>query len=322
MDPSKKMKKIDAHLHVNLHNYDVDTLIQYLDNNKIDKCWLLTWEELSPPIPSIYNNLSIEDVINAYNKYSDRIVPFYAPDPKSLTIAEDIAKLIDAGLKGCGELKVTYKWEDNVIEKYLDIISGFDLPLLFHMELPRMQYVPKKANGFEKMFEKLMNGAFNGVTRHYITKVSQMTTFYSNHIKNNSVYFPGYLYDFDNLEKRIIQYPNLTFIGHGPHFWNSISSDFSSIKIHQKGKFKSFGIIDALLENYDNFYCDISGKSGFNALNRDIDQTKIFLQKHFKKLLFGTDNTIYDFESFLMSLNLPEEMMERIFYRNANEIIK
>ena len=88
---------------------------------------------------------------------------------------------------------------------------------------------------------------------------------------------------FDNLEKRIIQYPNLTFIGHGPHFWNSISSDFSSIKIHQKGKFKSFGIIDALLENYDNFYCDISGKSGFNALNRDIDQTKIFLQKHFKK---------------------------------------
>ena len=70
------MKKTDAHFHVNFCGYDVNKLIDYLDKNNFEKCWLLTWEELSPPIPSLYESLSIEDELSAFEKYSDRIIPF------------------------------------------------------------------------------------------------------------------------------------------------------------------------------------------------------------------------------------------------------
>jgi hypothetical protein len=315
------MRKIDAHFHVNFSNFNADQIVKYLNQNNIEKCWLLTWEELDAPIPSIYQHLSVEDLFEAYNKYPDRIIPFYAPDPKSTTISTDIERYIKAGLKGCGELKVTYRWEEEIIEKYLTTISGYNLPLLFHMESPRMHYVQKRKNNFEHIFSHLMNGAFNGVSGYYLLKFAQKTSVFKKHIKTHSEFFPGYLYDFEFLEKRLIQFPNLIFIGHGPHFWNNISNDLSLKYMHQKGKIKDFGIIDQLLEKYNNFYCDISGKSGYNALKRDIKQTNIFLEKHDSKILFGTDNTDYHLEQFLLSLKLSPEKLRRIFYDNANTII-
>ena len=316
------MKKIDAHFHVNFSGFDADKIIRYLDDHNIDTCWLLSWEQLAPPIPSLYQNLSVEDVINAYTKYPERIIPFYAPDPKSSTVREDLKKYLVLGIKGCGELKVTYKWEDNLIEKYLKIVSEFNIPLLFHMEAPRMHYVRKGNSAFEKAFAELMTGALNGRTKYYISKITEKTSLFSKRIRNNSEFFPGYLYDFDFLEKRLTQFPDLVFIGHGPHFWNNISSTTSPKYFHQRGRIEHFGVIDRLLEEYDNLYCDISGKSGFNALSRDTKQAKVFLEKHAAKILFGTDNANYNLESFIRSFKLPSEKLNKIFYRNAEGILQ
>jgi len=315
------MKKIDAHFHVNFGNFDANRIIQYLDKNNIEKCWLLTWEELDTPIPSIYQHLSVQDLFETYNKYPDRIIPFYAPEPKSATISTEIEKYLDAGLKGCGELKVTCRWEEELIEEYLKKISCFKLPILFHMESPRLHYVQKRKNQFEHIFSHLMNGAFNGVSGYYLLKLAQKTGIFKNHLKTHTEFFPGYLFDFNFLEKRLMQFPNLIFIGHGPHFWNNISAELSLKYVHEKGRIKEFGIIDHLLEKYSNLYCDISGRSGYNALTRDSRQSRVFLEKHASKILFGTDNTTYPLEQFLLSLKLPAEKLKRIFYDNANTII-
>jgi predicted TIM-barrel fold metal-dependent hydrolase len=315
------MKKIDSHFHIGFSGYDTEKLIGYLDEKGIEKCWLLTWEELSPPIESLYMNLSIENLMEAFRQYPDRIVPFYAPDPGSDTIETDLKRLIDAGLKGCGELKVTYRWEDERIERYLEIVSRLGLPLLFHMELPRMHYVPSKSNKIEKGLNLLINGAFNGVSGYYIKKISGRTGIFKKRINRNLQHFPGYLYDFEHLEKRIQQFPELIFIGHGPHYWNNISSKLSPKYVHQKGRYQSFGIIDHLLEKYDNFYCDISGTGGYNALTRDKEKSVEFYNRHYEKLLFGTDNVRYDIESAVHSLGLSSEKLDRIFYENAAKII-
>ncbi len=315
------MQKIDAHLHVDLSGIDADQVIDYMDNQNIEKCWLLTWEEIDAPIGNIYQNLPPEEVFEAYEKYPDRIVPFYAPAPKSKNLENKIKRHKEKGLKGCGELKVTHKWEEKIIGDYLHIMNKYGLPLLFHMEKPRMHYVPEKSTQLEKILDKLLNGALNGLTKHYLTKLSKKTTILQNHIEDHLTYFPGYLYDFANLEKRLQQFPDLDFIGHGPHFWNNISADTSEILFHDKGPIDYFGIIDRLLSTYENFYCDISGKSGYNALTRDREKAKIFLEKHYQKILFGTDNTGLDFEGLVQSFQLPEEKLKKIFFENADSLI-
>ncbi|MBN2480724.1 MAG: hypothetical protein JXB19_03215 [Bacteroidales bacterium] len=318
------MKKIDAHLHVNFEHVDTEKVIQYLDDHKIEKCWLLTWEEKNPPIPSLYQHISAEDVFEVYNRYPDRIIPFYAPDPKSKSLRNDLEKYKKLGLKGCGELKVACSWYDEAIEQYLKLISDMKLPLVFHMEAPRIRYITEnRRNPLERTFGFLMNGAFNGVARYYIKQVSQKTNLFLSRISSNSICIPGYLHDFSQLEKKIAKHPKLIFIGHGPHFWNNISSDISDRYFYQRGPVKDFGIIDLLLEKYDNFYCDTSGRSGYYALSRDAGQSRRFLDKHSKKILFGTDNVIPGrLEELIISFRLSAEKMKHIFYENAGRIIE
>lgn len=316
------MKKIDSHFHVNFQGFSADKIIKYMDENRIEKCWLLTWEEREPAIPALYQHLSLADVLDAYEKYPDRIVPFYAPDPGSENLKDILTKNIKKGIKGCGELKVSYKWEDSRMIEYMEIISELKLPLLFHMEAPRQHYVKLKNSASEKLLEQLLNGALNGITKYYLTNLSKIIPPAAKRISKGLNYFPGYLYDFANLEKMVRKYPNTHFIGHGPHFWNNIAKQPSEKYVHQKGKIRAWGVIDDLLENYDNFYCDISGKSGFNALTRDKQKSKIFLEKHHSKIIFGTDNMHYAFDDMLASLKLPKEKLENIYFKNAEKIVE
>ncbi len=44
-----------------------------------------------------------------------------------------------------------------------------------------------------------------------------------------------------------------------------------------------------MLGEYPNLFADISAGSGYNALTRDPDFTVGFIERHWQKLLFGTD---------------------------------
>lgn len=315
------MKKIDAHFHVNFHGFSAEKIVKYLDERNIEKCWLLSWEEQSPPIPSLYRHLPVEEVMSAYEQYPDRFVPFYAPDPGSQSIKESMEQYIRRGVKGCGELKVTYRWKDAEMERYLALISELGIPLLFHMEAPRQHYVRLSDAKYEKILSALFNGVLNGVAKYYLTHLARFIPFASKRIEKGQHYFPGYLYDFVHLEHNLKKYPQMKFIGHGPFFWNNISERQSEKYVHQKGKIKAWGVIDRLLEENDNFYCDISGKSGYNALTRDSKQAKVFVEKHHEKLLFGTDNTTYNFDALLASFRLSKEKLADIYSRNAEKIV-
>lgn len=309
-------------MHVDFQGFSVEKIIKFLDKNKIAKCWLFSWEEMNPAVPRLYQHLSIENILESYHKYPDRIVPFYAPDPLNIKQEMAFENFRAHGIQGCGELKVANRWSDAVIEEYLRSISKHHLPLVFHMEKPRKIYQSTNTNPFKRLFKHMFNNAFNGVSGYYISKVASKIPWLADHIDNNAIHFPGYLYDFHELENRIRQFPEIKFIAHGPHFWNNISSDINFKYTYQKGKFSDYGIIDHLLETYDNLYCDISGTSGFSALNRDTDRTKQFLDKHARKILFGTDNTNYNLLRFLQSLNIDHKNMEMILYKNAESIVE
>jgi hypothetical protein len=313
--------KIDSHLHINLHNYTLDNLIEYLNENKIDRCWLLSWEDLNPQVPTLYTPLPIDEIMEAFNQYPERIIPFYAPYPKKENLAKQFDNYLASGVKGCGELKVSFKWESDEINNYLKILNQYNLPFVFHMENSRSIYFSENKIAKNIKIEDLFNGAFNGLSKEIITKLSDYFKPLKDHINKHSKFFPGYLLDFVGLEKKIEKYPGINFIGHGPHFWNNISAKVNPFRAHSKGKIKNAGIIDSLLEQHDNLYCDISGKSGYFGLTRDKKYAKYFLEKHYKKILFGTDNRKLGLEELIRKFKLPEFKKKRIMGLNAEDLI-
>lgn len=315
------MRIIDAHMHVGLSGFDVPTLIRSMDEKGIDQSWLLTWEELEPPVTSLHMELGPEPLLDACAAYPDRLVPLYAPDPSRPGLGEWFRQFRERGIRGCGELKVSRRWSDPLLTPYLELVDAYRWPLIFHMEEPRMQYL-REGDGFgEWILERLMNDKYNGIPRYYLTRMAASTGILKKKIRRNQVPFPGILYDFDGLEARLQQFAGIRFIAHGPDFWNHIGNETSPRYIHQKGRFREFGIIDRLLERHENLFCDISGHSGFNALKRDPGKARLFLQKHATRVLYGTDNTRLPLMELLHSMKLGEETMQRILHGNALRVM-
>jgi len=315
------MTLIDSHMHVGLGGYDPETIIRAMDKQGTDQSWLLTWEELSPPVEQLHMELPPEPLLEAAQRFPGRFVPFYAPDPAHQNLEERFEHYLGMGIKGCGELKVSRKWEDPLIEEYLTLVDRFSIPLVFHMENPASHYVRVREGFFEWVLERLMNDKFNGVSRYYLTAFAEKNGILRKKIERNRVHFPGILYDFSALEIRIRQFKGIRFIGHGPDFWNNIASRRHLKYIHQRGPIGQFGIIDRMLEEYDNLYCDISGHSGFNALKRDPAQARIFLLKHASKILYGTDNTALPLLPLLRSMKLGKETMDGLLWKNALRVL-
>ncbi len=315
------MERIDSHLHVNFSGFTSHKIIDYLDQHKLDACWLLTWDEQNPPIPKIYRHLPFEDINEAKEQYPERIIPFCAFDPRAVDSMSRMQTFFQKGGAGCGELKVAMEWDDKKLDPYLSLLNEKKSALVIHMEYPHEFYMKSGETIPEKIMFRLMTSAFKEESRKVVRKISNATGILKNHIQQQTRFLPGYLHDFDKLASRIEQFPNIKFIGHGPHFWNHFSSNTNMYYIHNKGKVNGLGRVDEFLEKYDNFYCDISGNSGFNALNRDLNYTQKFLDKHSSKILFGSDNTPHDFIGLLNSMKLSSEQMKRIMGQNALQLM-
>jgi len=92
------------------------------------------------------------------------------------------------------------------------------------------------------------------------------------------------------VERCLREFPNVKWVGHGPHFWSAISGeDGSQPGPYPKGAITPDGAIDRLMAEYDNLHADLSGMSGYNAMTRDPDFTPGFIERRWPRLLFGTD---------------------------------
>src|SRR5579885_168953 len=85
------------------------------------------------------------------------------------------------------------------------------------------------------------------------------------------------------------KYPRVNFIAHAQTFWANIDKNCDQVTLYPKGKVTPGGISDRLLSDYANFWGDMSAGSGLNALRRDEDHARGFLERHQDKLLYGSD---------------------------------
>lgn len=126
------------------------------------------------------------------------------------------------------------------------------------------------------------------------------------------------------LECCLRQYPNIRWIGHGPGFWSAISADDPRAG-YPSGPIAPGGALERLLESYPNLYADISAGSGYNALTRDPDFTVGFVERHWRRMLFGTDYLSPGDElpilKWLQELDMPARVRRAIGGDNARELL-
>ncbi|NUQ00511.1 MAG: amidohydrolase family protein [Armatimonadetes bacterium] len=129
------------------------------------------------------------------------------------------------------------------------------------------------------------------------------------------------------LEAMLQAYPNATFIGHAPGFWSAISGDMSDAERngYPSGKVAPGGAVERLLTHYPNLYGDLSAGSGHNAIMRDREFGRGFLERCANKLLFATDILMKGQETpqfaMMEEMALPAAAHEAIAAGNARRLL-
>jgi predicted TIM-barrel fold metal-dependent hydrolase len=100
-----------------------------------------------------------------------------------------------------------------------------------------------------------------------------------------------YNYGFERFYKMLEKYPRTTFIGHAQTWWAHIDGGYqdATSNLYPKGKVTAGGLTDRYLRDYPNMFGDLSAGSGLNALERDEDHARAFLERHQDKLMYGSD---------------------------------
>lgn len=99
-----------------------------------------------------------------------------------------------------------------------------------------------------------------------------------------------YNHGFERLHEMLEKFPTTVFIGHAQTWWANIDKNHADQTVlYPKGKVTAGGITDRYLADYPNVFADMSAGSGLNALARDEDHARGFLDRHQDKILYGSD---------------------------------
>ena len=104
-----------------------------------------------------------------------------------------------------------------------------------------------------------------------------------------------YNYGFERFHTMLEKFPRVKFLGHAQLWWSNIDrNNLDPTVSYPKGPVTRVGLTDRYLTDYPNMYGDLSANSGLNALTRDEEFTRDFLQRHRDKLVFGSDCSCRD----------------------------
>jgi predicted TIM-barrel fold metal-dependent hydrolase len=136
----------------------------------------------------------------------------------------------------------------------------------------------------------------------------------------------------ERFHKMAGKYPKAKFIGHAQTWWGNIDRNHDQKVMYPKGKVTPGGITDRLLSDYANVYADSSAGSGLNALLRDEDHARNFLERHQDKIMFGSDCSDSTGSgsqcsgsqciAALKRLAPSADVLRKIYYLNANRVLK
>ncbi len=284
------MMIIDAHNHPDWHGHDLDKFLDNMRQNDIDLTWLLTWECPEGEYDPTYNYISIWDrwgplPFSRALRYKERaptkFVLGYAPDPR----------------------------RPDAIDQLRAAIEIHGVRVYGELKLRMMYDNPDALRVFRFCGERGLP-----VTVHLDYELDRGQKY-----PRPSWWYGGGIEAF---ERAIRACPETIFIGHAPGFWAHISDDdqFDQLS-YPKGPVVPGGKTVALLRQYPNLYADLSAGSGLNALQRDPEFAQAFLVEFQDRLLFARDYFDDSLRQFLDSLELPDEVQDKIYAGNALKLV-
>jgi predicted TIM-barrel fold metal-dependent hydrolase len=102
--------------------------------------------------------------------------------------------------------------------------------------------------------------------------------------------YKTYNYGFERFHKMLEKYSKVTFLGHAQTWWANIDKNNADQTVmYPKGPVTPGGLTDRYLADYSNMFGDLSAGSGLNALTRDEDFARDFIERHQDKLIYGSD---------------------------------
>ena len=290
------MRIIDAHNHPDWLGHDFTRMLENMDKNNIERCWLL-----SHICPRNEHNVIYNEVMGgAVLGMSDGPVPFtrclsykeraperfilgYSHDPRD---REACRMLIAAnkiyGAKICGEVKIRTMYDSPDCIRLFHTAGELGMPVVMHFDYDRQT-----------------------------TYKDPWTEWYGGSIHT--------------LERVLQACPDTIFLGHAPGFWIHISNDdlwkTNSYPNIEKDGIVPGGEVVRLLREYPNLYCDISAGSGRMALSRDKNFTKELLTEFQDRFLYARDCFDNKHQELLNSLDLPEEILKKLYAENALRLV-
>jgi len=136
---------------------------------------------------------------------------------------------------------------------------------------------------------------------------------------------------FERLPKILEKFPTVNFIAHAQTWWGNISKGHDQAVMYPKGPVTPGGMTDVLLRDYPNIFGDLSAGSGLRAMLRDEDHAAAFLDRHHKKLFYGSDCNDKDgvgdkcsgSQQLAVVRKLVQDAKKRhaILFGNANRVI-
>ncbi|MBQ2957758.1 MAG: amidohydrolase [Clostridia bacterium] len=280
---------IDAHNHAGYYGYSAERMVRDMDEQGIDKTWLLTWEcpkdEYDPEVQHLYNVFSApiayETCREYRDQYPDRFILGFAPDPRRPESLDRLQAAIALhGVKVCGEIKLRMMYDNPDAIRMFRYCGEKGLPVTLHFD-------------------------YEFSTGH---KYPRPNWWYGGGI--------------DVLQRVLEKCPETNFLGHAPGFWAHISGDDQYDKVpYPKGPVVPGGRIPELLDRYPNLYCDISAGSGLTALSRDPAFGREFLIQYQDRIVYARDAFNNKHREYLDSLNLDAEVLRKIYSGNALKLI-
>jgi predicted TIM-barrel fold metal-dependent hydrolase len=290
---------IDSHQHVFWHWRNDADLVADMDAHGIDVAWLLTWEitpaEEDPNWVRILNpahvrrdgshpGVPLSDLLLASSRHPGRFILGYCPHPA----VGNAPALFESAyhihrVRVCGEWKFRMAFEDPRCIALFKKAGELECPVVLHLDVP---YLRDKQTGQPAPQQMWFGGTV------------------------------------DNLERALQLCPETIFIGHAPGFWRSISGDAdTNPDAYAAGDVSRGGRVPELLEKYPNLYADLSAGSGLNALRRDPKHAADFVHRFADRLLFARDYYGGELLDFLRAMNLPADVSDKIFFRNAEKLV-
>lgn len=292
---------IDTHQHVFWHGRDDAGLVADLDEHGIDVAWLLSWviapdEDASnyhgvlDPVhlrgDGTHRGIPLDSLIRCRDRFPSRFVLGYCPHP----LLGDAPSLLEAAyhihqVRVCGEWKFRIPFDDPRCINLFRKAGELKCPIVLHLDVP---YVLNASTG-----ERAYAPSWYGGT-------------------------------VDNLERALEACPDATFIGHAPGFWREISGDADDMPGAYPADDRPVtpgGRLHEMFDRFPNLYADMSAGSGLKALSRDRSHAHDFITRYADRLLFARDYYGGDLHAFLQSLDLSQDVLDKIYFKNAQELV-